>query len=213
MSTESMVKGMEKHLGLVGRPNVITKAYAARNGAYFEKAPWCNMTITEVARATGNYNEVCFGKDFAYTVWHAQEFQRRGQWHTDVAGIQRGDIVFFDWGGSNSIAHIDHIGIVTDVNGRDILTIEGNTADRCARRVRHADTIAGYGRPKYREAAAPAQPAAMTYTVKRGDTLSKIGQVLGIQWQDIASLNGLRSPYTITPGQALRLPGRPPAKK
>lgn len=204
MSVEAMVKKMESFLGTVGRPNAATKWYAARNGAYFANAAWCNQLITWAAFQSGNHDAVCFGKDFAYTVWHAQEFQRRGQWHTDTAGIRRGDIVFFDWDGSNSIAHIDHVGIVTDVNGRDILTIEGNTEDRCARRVRRAETIAGYGRPVY-----PAAPGGVVYLVKRGDTLSKIGEAVGVKWQDIAALNGIRSPYVINTGDELRLPGRP----
>lgn len=204
-NVDDMIAKCESFLGTVGRPNEATRWYAARNGAYFADAAWCDMFITWAAHTSGNYEEVCLGKDYAYTVWHAQAFQTAGQWHTDTAGIRRGDIVFFDWQGSNSIAHIDHVGIVTDVNGRDILTIEGNSDDKCVRRVRHADTIAGYGRPTYKAA-----PDGATYTVKPTDTLSKIGTALGIRWQDIATLNGLREPYGIDIGQVLRIPGRAP---
>lgn len=42
------------------------------------------------------------------------------------------------------------------------------------------------------------------YTVKSGDTLSEIGQKLGVNWKTIASKNGISSPYTIYPGQQLR---------
>ena len=42
-----------------------------------------------------------------------------------------------------------------------------------------------------------------TYTVVSGDTLSGIGQKLGLNWKDIASKNGISSPYTIYPGQKL----------
>ncbi|MFE6223041.1 peptidoglycan-binding protein [Streptomyces sp. NPDC057854] len=206
MSSEAMIKKMESLLGTVGRPNIVTNWYADRQGEYYRRAPWCDMTITWAAYTTGNYEAVSGGSDDAYTVSHAQEFKNRGQWHTGVAGIQRGDIVFFDWDGSNSIAAIDHVGIVTGVNGRDILTIEGNTADRVARRVRHADSIAGYGRPAY-----PAEPGTATYTAKAGDTLSGIGAAIGVRWQDIATLNGILSPYTIGVGQVLLLPGRAPA--
>lgn len=44
-----------------------------------------------------------------------------------------------------------------------------------------------------------------TYTVKSGDTLSEIGQKLGVNWKDIASKNGISSPYTIYPGQVLKI--------
>lgn len=52
-------------------------------------------------------------------------------------------------------------------------------------------------------------PAAVsqTYTVVKGDTLSIIGKKLGVAWKDIASANGIRSPYTIKVGQKLSIPG------
>lgn len=43
------------------------------------------------------------------------------------------------------------------------------------------------------------------YTVKKGDTLSKIGAKLGINWQDIAKLNNIKAPYVIYPNQKLRI--------
>lgn len=48
-----------------------------------------------------------------------------------------------------------------------------------------------------------------TYTVKSGDSLSKIARdVLGDlnRWPEIAAANGIRAPYVIRVGQALRLP-------
>ena len=45
-----------------------------------------------------------------------------------------------------------------------------------------------------------------TYKVKSGDTLSKIGTKLGVNWKDIASLNNIKSPYTIKVGQTLKIP-------
>lgn len=49
-----------------------------------------------------------------------------------------------------------------------------------------------------------------TYTVKSGDSLSRIAlNVLGDMslWPRIAQANGLAAPYTIYPGQVLQLPG------
>ena len=45
-----------------------------------------------------------------------------------------------------------------------------------------------------------------TYTVKAGDTLSKIGKQLNMDWKEIAELNKLKSPYTIRVGQVLKIP-------
>lgn len=46
-----------------------------------------------------------------------------------------------------------------------------------------------------------------TYTVVSGDTLSGIGVKTGHNWQEIANLNGIPSPYIIYPKQVLKLPG------
>lgn len=46
-------------------------------------------------------------------------------------------------------------------------------------------------------------PTERTYTVKSGDTLSGISAELGVSWKDIANKNGIKSPYTIYPGQRL----------
>lgn len=45
-----------------------------------------------------------------------------------------------------------------------------------------------------------------TYTVRSGDSLWKIAQSHGgLSWQKLASLNGIRAPYTIYPGQVVKL--------
>lgn len=49
-------------------------------------------------------------------------------------------------------------------------------------------------------------PAVKTYRVASGDTLSGIGAKLGVNWQTIAQLNGINSPFTIYPNELLRLP-------
>ncbi|HUA80992.1 MAG TPA: peptidoglycan DD-metalloendopeptidase family protein [Dyella sp.] len=55
---------------------------------------------------------------------------------------------------------------------------------------------------------APAFAAsAGTYTVVKGDTLYSIAFRNGADFRDVARLNGIASPYTIWPGQVLKLPG------
>ena len=57
-----------------------------------------------------------------------------------------------------------------------------------------------------REAAAPsiARPG-VTAVVKRGDTLYRIASANGVQAKDLAAWNGITEPYTIYPGQRLKL--------
>lgn len=49
------------------------------------------------------------------------------------------------------------------------------------------------------------------YTVRVGDSLSVIARRLDVTWQLLAEVNGIRPPYTIYPGQKLKVPPRPGA--
>lgn len=43
------------------------------------------------------------------------------------------------------------------------------------------------------------------YTVRKGDTVFSVMRLTNVYWKDIIKLNGLQAPYTISPGQSLRL--------
>lgn len=158
-TAKGMLDFYRSHIGL-GEPNFIQAWYRKRNGsAYSGNFAWCDATVTYAADHSDNYDAVCFGKDHAYTVEHAQVFKNHGQWHNgDMASVKKalpGDIVFFDWGGANGIGVIDHVGIVEkNLGGGRLQTLEGNAGDRLGRHVRSSSIIAGYGRPKY----APVSP-------------------------------------------------------
>jgi LysM repeat protein/uncharacterized protein YvpB len=49
-------------------------------------------------------------------------------------------------------------------------------------------------------------PTVSTYIVQRGDYLVALAQRFGTDWRTLARLNGIYYPYTIYPGQVLRLP-------
>ncbi|MBC6458435.1 peptidoglycan-binding protein [Actinomadura sp. HBU206391] len=165
MATSSqMLAAARTNLGLRGRPNTITRAYASRNGDAFLNAAWCDMAVTYWARKSGATSAVLPKGDRAYTVWHAQDFQAAKRWYTgtkaNVDKAKPGDVIFFDWGGSDSVGAIDHVGVVEKtLGGGRVQTIEGNTGDACARRVRSYVDIAGYGRPAY-TAPKPLKPTA-----------------------------------------------------
>lgn len=56
----------------------------------------------------------------------------------------------------------------------------------------------------------PQQTAAageQAYTVKRGDTLSKIAGMYGTTYQNLARYNGIANPNAISVGQIIRIPG------
>lgn len=54
------------------------------------------------------------------------------------------------------------------------------------------------------DGSAPA-PAAQTYTVQSGDTLSGIASAYGTSWQRLADINGIADPNLIYPGQVLTI--------
>ncbi|HEU5161280.1 MAG TPA: peptidoglycan-binding protein [Streptosporangiaceae bacterium] len=151
-----MIREARKSLGL-GEPNHIQKWYAERHGsAYGGNFPWCDAAVSYWARRS-NSDAVLPAGDRAYTVSHAQDFQRIDRWKSGTtANIKQfarpGDIVFFDWKGTNNIGAIDHVGVIEKVlsDGR-VQTIEGNTGNACKRRVRAANVIAGFGRPAYKK--------------------------------------------------------------
>lgn len=55
-----------------------------------------------------------------------------------------------------------------------------------------------------------AQPSSggVTYTVRSGDTLSKIGAKFGVSYQAIAKANGISNPNVIHVGQKLKIPAK-----
>jgi hypothetical protein len=155
-TAQGMLAAAKKTIGMGEHPpgsnhNKITEWYNT-NIARIGNGPWCDMAVTYWAGHSNNLAAILGGRNigYAYTVAHAQKFQRKGRWHTGIAGIKPGDVVFFDWRGTRSIRNIDHVGVVERVSGKRIVTIEGNTTgNSCRRMVRDARFIVGYGRPAY----------------------------------------------------------------
>lgn len=81
----------------------------------------------------------------------AQYFDQHGQFH--ASGPQTGDQIFF----GSSWANVWHTGLVVEVGNGTVTTVEGNSADRVARRVysQGDGSIFGYGRPDWGEVDEP----------------------------------------------------------
>lgn len=96
------------------------------------------------------------------------------------------------------------------------VTLQANASPAAAAQQRQAAAAPGSSTPAVGAAPpAPKPPAASgrTYTVRSGDTLSGIAaSQLGnvALWTQIASLNGIRDPRSIQPGQVLKLPAAGP---
>ena len=114
-----------------------------------QNQPWCDIFVDagfvecfglELAMAMTYQFPGCAGAACRYS---AQYYKDAGAW---VAAPEPGDQIFFYSGGG-----INHTGIVVEVNGARVKTVEGNSSDRV---MTHAYTIgdgyiAGYGRPDW----------------------------------------------------------------
>ncbi|MFC7341301.1 GH25 family lysozyme [Saccharopolyspora griseoalba] len=67
--------------------------------------------------------------------------------------------------------------------------------------------LTGAGAPPPPPPPPPAPDPGGTYVVQPGDTLSGIGAELGVDWREIARLNGISDPDLIYVGQVLKVPG------
>ena len=110
---------------------------------------WCDVFITWLADKTGQANLI--GRECGVQR-HLQIFKNKGIWKGRTTP-KAGDIVVFDWQGYNA-GWADHIGLVTNVNGNTITTVEGNTGNpRGVRRKTYnksSNYIVGYARPNYK---------------------------------------------------------------
>ncbi|MGW0586921.1 CHAP domain-containing protein [Streptosporangium sp. NPDC002607] len=145
---QKFIKLLESQLGYSEKSGGYTKfgdwyGRTVEFDADYTAAPWCDMYLSWAAAKLG-YEE--WIGQFAYTVYHARWFRQQDAWGTTP---KPGAIVFFDWSGSKRIDGIDHVGIVTRVEGDRIHTIEGNIDGGIAKRKeRDTGKVVGYGYPE-----------------------------------------------------------------
>ncbi|WP_170322642.1 CHAP domain-containing protein [Acrocarpospora macrocephala] len=165
---------LRQEIGYTERPNGHTKFGKWYNNveqdADYSTQAWCDMFLSWGAHKLG-YQE-WFGQ-FAWTVGHARWFREQGAWGDKPVP---GAVVFYDWDGSGSLDGIDHIGLVTGVDGKEITTIEGNVdGSRVREKSRDQSAVVGYGYPeKIKERLQPAQVKTDTEpeAVKPPDVIS-----------------------------------------
>ena len=121
-----------------------------------DKYPWCCVFVWWVF----SQFSPCLVKKTASCKELGQWFKDQGKWSSQP---HVGDVVFFKFKTNNRWTN--HVGIVKDIKGNMIETIEGNTSissddNGGAVMVRQrSSNIVGYGRPAYSEEAAPVDPS------------------------------------------------------
>ncbi|MGP3957064.1 CHAP domain-containing protein [Nonomuraea sp. 3N208] len=145
---QKFIELLESQLGYAEKASGYTKfgEWYGKNvefDADYSGAPWCEMYLSWAAHKLG-YEE--WVGQFAWTVAHAKWFKEQGAWGKKP---KPGAFVYYDWSGSNDVDNIDHVGIVTRVEGDTIFTIEGNIDGGVAKRKeRDTGKVVGYGYPE-----------------------------------------------------------------
>ncbi len=117
----------------------------------------------------------------------AQWFKDNHQWHSTP---EIGDVVFFKF--NTNSRWTNHVGVVIDVKGDLVITIEGNTSVSSlgsqdnggivAMRTRTKSNIVGFGRPKYEDA-----PKEKYYPRYVGNSTSIIDALKSVGETDVSS--------------------------
>ena len=154
-TAQQVVDLARQHIGYVEGPRNNETKFGAWSGYNFQ--PWCGSFINWLFHSTGTQGE----PSVVWTPGGAKAYRSKGRLLArNSSDVRPGDVVFFDWGGSQNLDAIDHVGLVEAVlpDGR-IQTIEGNTSRSDVgsqsngggvwRRVRNRGAIAGFGRPNY----------------------------------------------------------------
>lgn len=121
-----------------------------------------------------------------------------------------GDWILYDWddsGRGDNVGGPDHVGIVKKATKAKITVIEGNKGSASEVGIREIAVngryIRGFVAPKY--SAMAKNKTTITYTVKRGDTLSAIAKKYGTTVKAIAAENGIKNVNLIYVGQKLKI--------
>ena len=212
---EKIIALAEKQIGISEEPpgsNNVKYNTVYYGGHVSGEFPWCVVFVWWLFDQLMLSSEFCDGQKTAYCPFVVDFAKRHNAWITD--NYQPGDCVMMDWDGDGTA---DHIGLVTNVLGTALTTIEGNCGDKVAQMTRSTVNVMGAYRPSYKNekpAETPTAPQTGTsdnpgkYTVQRGDTLWGIAERFlgaGERYVQIMSANNLVDSM-IHPGQVLVIP-------
>lgn len=137
--------------------------------------------------------------------------KKMGIWvESDSHVPKRGEWILYDWndsGRGDNVGGPDHVGTVDKVSNSKIYVIEGNKSNAVGERILAVNGryIRGFVAPKYSAMAKSKTSSTITYTVKRGDTLSAIAKKYGTTVKAIATENGINNVNLIYVGQKLKI--------
>ena len=178
-TSTDLIRVAAREVGYVEGPYNRTKYGAEMYNGKYQNQAWCGLftdwCLLKVNLLRGEPSSV-------WTPGGAAAYQRANRWIGRSGEPRTGDVVYFDFGGSQSVNQIDHVGLVEAVNGNMILTIEGNTSssntgsqsngDGVYRRHRPRSIIVGFGRPQF--SSAPVPPPTIDWAAVRRMAAARI---------------------------------------
>lgn len=211
-----LVKEAERYLGW-SEPtgdDFFINLYNDYTGAGFPtNVAWCGIFVTVIARLKGIREDIV--PNTADCDAGVRWFKNKGRWENSKSQggsytPKRNDVVFYSSGHTQNDS--THVGYVVFVNGSTLKAIEGNKSDAVGyRSISLSDPyIIGYGRVAdfIRDNVNNETTILDTYTVKSGDTLSEIAQVMGVTTSELAAFNGISNPNVINVGQIIKKPSK-----
>lgn len=174
---------------------------------------WCDGTISAAAIKAGAVDII--GTEVGCEE-HVKIFKKKGIWIEDgTITPKKGDIILFNWDSNSqpNNGYSDHIGVVENVSGNTITTIEGNKSQAVGRRSLKvgAGNIRGYARPKYKAESSGGSTTNLTAVAKdviagkygNGDARKKALQAKGYDYNAVQAevnriLKGTASSYDVT---------------
>lgn len=136
-SGQALVEVARSQLGNVGG-----EPYWSWYG-FHERVEWCACFVSWCADQCGLIESGVVPK-FSYCDDGVTWFQSQGRWKGRTETPQPGDLIFFDW---DHDGHANHVGIVESCEDGVVLTIEGNSSNKCVQRQYSTNdpSIMGYG--------------------------------------------------------------------
>lgn len=171
---------------------------------------WCATFVSAVAIKLG-YVDIIPPECSCLKM--VEQFKALGVWVENENRIPNvGDIVFYDWqdnGNGDNKGNPDHVGIVKNVSRETFTIIEGNYNNMVMERVLwvNGKYIRGFAVPKY-DTECEGVNTMQKYTVKKGDTLSKIANTFGTTSEAIRKVNTslIKDVNKISVGWVLNIP-------
>ena len=161
-----------------GTPTKYGTWYGANiaNGSAYASAAWCAMFVSWCADQAGVPSNVFYRHSYteSMVVWY-KNGKNPGYWYEKGSYTPKaGDLIFFKFS-DNPNRKVDHVGLVSEVSGGTVYTIEGNSSDSVRERsyLLNNRYIVGYAVPDYNETGITAPPPEDEQIAYRADVEGK----------------------------------------